>query len=296
MRAALIQEFGGPDVIGYEEVPRPVPGPGEVLVKVAGAAFNPSDIGARSGLLREVLGHEVPMVLGVDVSGTVAGEPVIGRLDRGGAMAEYTVAAADLLVRAPASIPLAEAAAIPVAGLTAWQAVHEHAEPVAGERVLINGAGGGVGMFAVQLAKHAGAHVVATASPRSADAARRYGADQVVHYTEPSWADEIDGPVDAVLNLAPIAPAAAARLLALLRPGGRLVSITGPVEPPEDAKVTATHFVARNDTAQLAALAGLVDTGKVRVEVAGTRAFSELADVHRAAAAGDLQGKIVLTP
>lgn len=313
MRAALIHEFGGPDVIGYEEVPRPDPGPDEAVVKVAGASFNPSDVGARLGLLREALGHELPMVLGADVSGTVtevgqgvnafaAGDAVIGRLDRGGAMAEYTVAAADLLVRAPAAVPLADAAAIPVAGLTAWQAVFEHAGLAAGQRVLVNGAGGGVGMFAVQLAKDAGAQVIAAVSPRSAAAARRYGADQIVHYTEPSWAKEVDGPVDAVLNLAPIDPAEAGGLLALLRPGGRLVSITGPVTPPQgaeaswDAEVTATHFVARNDPAQLAELVGLIDAGRVRVEVAGTRPLSELADVHRRAEEGALQGKIILVP
>ncbi|MFC7589847.1 alcohol dehydrogenase catalytic domain-containing protein [Nonomuraea antimicrobica] len=192
MRAARIHAFGDASVIRLDEVPVPRPGPGEVLVEVAATAFNPSEIGLRAGLLPEVFQATLPHTLGWDVSGTVVetGQDVTGLApgDRvfgmtSGAAAEYAIAPASALVSAPRSIPLADAAAVPVAGLTAWQAVHEHARVAPGQRVLVNGAGGGVGLFAVQFAKLASAHVTATASPRSADAVRRLGADAVVDYT-----------------------------------------------------------------------------------------------------------------
>ncbi|MBG6092546.1 NADP-dependent oxidoreductase [Actinomadura viridis] len=306
MMAARVHAFGAPDVIRYEEVPRPVPGPGEVLVRVAAAAFNPSDIGFRAGLMRDVVPMEPPFVLGSEAAGTVVaagggvpglgpGDRVVGRLDRGGAAAEYVAAPAADLVRAPASIPLAHAAAVPVAGLTAWQALFEHADLAAGDRVLINGAGGGVGMFAVQLARHAGARVIAVAGPRGADRLRGYGVERVVDRTRTAPHEAVDGPVDLVLNLAAIPPAEAAAFGPLVRPGGALVSITVPVELPAGSGATATRFVARNDAAQLAELVALIDAGAVRVDVTA-RPLADLADVHRDAEAGRLNGKTVLVP
>ncbi|WP_344453692.1 zinc-binding dehydrogenase [Actinomadura kijaniata] len=159
--------------------------------------------------------------------------------------------------------------------------------------MLVAGAGGGVGRFAVQLARHAGAHVIATASGRSAAAVRRLGAHEIVDYTRTPPAEAVGEPVDLALHLVPSAEAGAA-LAALVRPGGSLVSATGPV-PVADPSVRAVHFVARNDTAQLAALVGLVDAGAVRVEAAA-RPLRELADVHRAGEAGEIAGKVVLTP
>jgi NADPH:quinone reductase-like Zn-dependent oxidoreductase len=179
MRAARSHEYGDPSVISYDDVPRPMPAPGEALIEVAATSFNPTETALRSGLLRHIFPLDLPYSLGWDVAGTVVdvasdvhaltiGQRVVGRLDRGGAAAQYVTSAADVLVAAPRMLPLPEAAAIPVAGLAAWQAVFEHARLTGGQRVLINGAGGGIGVFAVQLAKHAGAEVVATASPRAA--------------------------------------------------------------------------------------------------------------------------------
>jgi NADPH:quinone reductase-like Zn-dependent oxidoreductase len=276
-----IHRYGGPDVIRDDDIPPPVPGPGEVSIKVAATSFNPSDLGVRRGLLRDILPIELPYTLGGDVSGTVDGAPVIGRVVA--ASADYAVAPAGDLVAAPAGIPLAHAAAIPIAGLTAWQAVFDHADITPGQRVLINGAGGGVGGFAVQLAKHAGAYVTATASPRSAATVREQGADEVVDYTA--------GPLpsagfDAVLNLVHLDAARAGALRALTRPGGVLVSITVPV---------GVHFITRNDPRQLAELVALIDAGAVRVDVAATRTLVELPAVHRDAEAGRLRGKTILT-
>ncbi|MBB4664249.1 NADP-dependent oxidoreductase [Conexibacter arvalis] len=308
MRSARIHRHGDPSVIRIDDLPRPVPGPGELLVRVAATSFNPSEAALRAGWLRDVIATRLPYALGWDVAGTVealgagaggrfsVGDRVVGRLDAGGAAAEYVAASAELFAAAPSSIPLEAAAALPVAGLTAWQAVVEHGRVAARERVLVNGAGGGVGGFVVQLAKRRGAHVIATASPRSADAVRGQGADELVDYTAVAVADAVRGPVDVLLNLAPIDPAAAAALVALVRPGGRAVSIATPVETPRGAGVETTHFVARNDRAQLAELVALVDAGALAVDWAESLPLSELAEVHRRSEAGELRGKVVLVP
>ncbi|GAA2733000.1 NAD(P)H-binding protein [Actinocorallia aurantiaca] len=297
MRAARIHSYGGPEVIRHEEVPLPSPGPGEVLIRVAATSFNPSEAGLRLGLLQDVLSVTLPCTLGVDVSGTIVslgpgatgwavGDRVVGRLDGGsGAAAEYATAPADVLVAAPRTIPLADAAALPVAGLTAWQAVFEHAEVTEGLRVLVNGAGGGVGGFAVQLAKRAGATVIATAGPRSAAAVRALGADQVVDYT----AEPLPGGVDVVLNLVPLAPDAAAGLVSLLRPGGAAVSVATPLPG-------GVHFVARNDPSQLARLVALVDAGDLTVDIAESHPLAELASIHRRSENGRTRGKIIVIP
>ncbi|MGI5283765.1 alcohol dehydrogenase catalytic domain-containing protein [Nonomuraea polychroma] len=291
MRAARIHRFGDASMIRQDEVPTPRPGPGEVLVEVAATSFNPSEVGLRSGLLPEVFQATLPHTLGWDVSGTVvetvAGVTTLAPGDRvfgmvSGAAAEYAVAPAEVLVKAPESIPLADAAAIPVAGLTAWQAIFEHARITPEQRVLINGAGGGVGRFAVPLAKLAGAHVTATAGPRSADAVRRTGADEVVDYTEAP----LPGGMDVLLNLIAI-PEDAAKALAGL--GRLIVTIATPIEG-------GTHFVMRYDPGQLAAMAALIDEGRLAVEVAESHPLSELPEIHRRAESGDTHGKITLYP
>ncbi|MET7329323.1 zinc-binding dehydrogenase [Nonomuraea sp. NPDC005650] len=287
MSAARIHEYGAE--IRYDRIPTPHPGPGQVLLEVAATSFNPSEVGLRMGLLREVLPVSLPYTLGWDVSGTVVevgagvtglapGDRVFGLVD--GAAAEYATVPASVLARAPESIPLAHAAAVPVAGLTAWQAVQEHAQITRGQRVLINGAGGGIGMFAVQLAKLAGATVFATASPRSAAAVERYGADEVIDYTT----TPLPGGMDVVLNLAAVREEDAAALAGL---GRTVITVAAPIEG-------GTHFVARNDPAQLAELAELIDRGELTVEAAEYRPLTELEEVHRAAEQGRTRGKIIL--
>ncbi|MEU7612692.1 NADP-dependent oxidoreductase [Micromonospora sp. NPDC049204] len=307
MKAARFHEYGDPTVIRYETVPRAVPGPGEVLLRVAASSFNPTETALRSGLLRSILPVDLPYTLGWDVAGTVVeigggvhtlsvGDRVIGRLDGGGAAAEYVAAPADTLVPAPAAIPLANAAAMPVAGLTAWQAVFEHGRVTSGQRVLVNGAGGGVGGFVVQLARHAGAQVIATASPRSAAAVRRSGADQIIDYTATPVGDAVEEPVDTVLNLVAIGPVEAAALVPLVRPDGVIVSVTTPIEPPPDVPLRAVHMVARNDVNHLGALVKLVDAGAVHLDIAASRPFADLAAVHDDAESGRTRGKIILVP
>ncbi|WP_424217254.1 NADP-dependent oxidoreductase (plasmid) [Streptomyces sp. BI20] len=307
MRTARVHAHGGPAVIRTEVVPRPRPAPGEVLVRVAATSFNPTEAAQRAGLLRAFLPVPLPYAPGWDVAGTVVargpgttgpavGDRVVGRFDGGGAAAEYVSVPADLLVPAPRSVPLAYAAALPVAGLTAWQAVFEHGGTRPGQRVLVNGAGGGVGGFATQLAKHAGAEVLATAGPRSAAAVREHGADRVIDHTAGPLAAALDAPVDLLLNLVPLAPPAAEALVPLVRRGGRIVSIATPVEPAADTGVSAMHFVARNDRAQLSELVGLVDAGVVRIDVGEVRPLTELAEVHRLSESGGIRGKVLIVP
>jgi NADPH:quinone reductase-like Zn-dependent oxidoreductase len=252
----------------------------------------------RRGLLRSVFPVDLPYTLGGDLAGTVVargagvhtlavGDRVIGRLD-GGAAADFVVATPEVLVAAPTAIPLAHAAALPIAGVTAWQAVFEHANVTPGQRVFVNGSGS-VGGFAIQLAVHAGAHVIATARPGRAEAVRRLGAAQTVDYATTALAE----PVDVVLNFAPID---AAGVATLARPGGVVVSATTAVDDLTTMDVKAVRFVVRNDVGQLAALVKLVDAGAVRVDVAATRPLADLAAVHREAETGRLVGKTVLVP
>jgi NADPH:quinone reductase-like Zn-dependent oxidoreductase len=175
MKAIRYHVYGDPTVLRYEDAERPEPAEGEVLIEVAATSFNPVDAGIRAGYLQQVFPIALPHIPGIDVAGTIAalgagvtrwevGDQVIGFLSMvsDGAAAEFVTASADTLASAPTAIPLTEAAALPAAAQTAWQALFEHAELRAGQRVLINGAGGGVGGFAVQLAKRAGAFVIAT--------------------------------------------------------------------------------------------------------------------------------------
>ncbi|TQS42676.1 NADP-dependent oxidoreductase [Cryptosporangium phraense] len=301
MKAVRYSTYGDPSVLTYEDAPRPAPGEGQVLVRTAATTFNPVDAAIRAGYLRESFPLTLPQIPGIEVAGTIveigpgvdrfaAGDAVIGALpmNADGASAEFVVAAAELLAKAPSSVALADAAALPVGALTAQQALFEHADLRAGQRVLINGAGGSVGGFAVQLAGAAGAHVIATASPRSADRVRRYGADEVIDYTTTPVTDV--APVDVVLNLV-AAPADA--LAGLVAPGGVFVSATTPA--PES--VRSVQMYLRADAAQLAELAAQVDRGALEIFVGDQRPLPELASVHEQAAAGKLPaGKIVLIP
>ncbi|RSN19451.1 NADPH:quinone reductase [Streptomyces sp. WAC 05977] len=299
MKAARIHQHGDVSVIRIEEIARPVPAAGEVLIEVAATSFNPTEVALRSGALRDLVPVTLPLTLGWDVAGTIVelgegvrahavGDQVIGWID--GAAAEFAVADAAALVAAPTAVPLADAAALPLAGLTAWQAI-ERARLVPGERLLVNGAGGGIGGFVVQLAKRAGAHVVATAGPRSRQAVLRYGADLIVDYTTTPLGDAIDGQVDVVLNLVGLDKRRSASLAALVWPGGRIVSVTNEFEAP-----IAERVVARNDSTHLAELVALVDSGTITVDVTERHRLTELASLHRRSEAGDIRGKVVILP
>ena len=309
MKAIRYHAYGDPSVLRYEDAERPAPADDEVLVEVAATTFNPVDAGIRAGYLQQVFPISLPHIPGVDVAGTVAalgagvtrwsvGDRVIGFLPmvRDGAAAEFVTASADILAPAPTSVSLTDAAALPVAAQTAWQALFEHAEVRSGQRVLINGAGGGVGGFAVQLAKRAGAFVIATASARSADAVRAQGADQIIDYTATSPTEALSEPVDAVLNLAAVSEPEIVALTALIRDGGAIVTTATPAAGDADRGVRAVSMQLRTDADELESLAKLVDAGELRVEISASYPLSQTASVHELSATGQIRGKVLLTP
>ncbi|MEV4143892.1 NADP-dependent oxidoreductase [Amycolatopsis sp. NPDC049691] len=310
MKAVRFHDYGDPDVLRYEDVEVPVPAAGQVRVRVAATSFNSVDGNIRGGFMRGPIPVELPHTPGLDVAGTVdalgdgvdgfaAGDRVVGFLpmDKPGAAAEYVLAPAEILTAAPKNVPLADAAALPVVGLTAYQALFDHGKLTAGQRVLVNGAGGAVGGYAVQLAKEAGAHVIATASPRSAGTVEAAGADEIVDHTTTELSAAVTEPVDVALNLAPVDPAELAALLALVRPGGAVVNTTVwmPAPSDEDRGVRGIDLFVRSDAGQLAKLVALVDSGELRVDVAERVPLAELAALHARAAAGAVHGKVVVT-
>jgi NADPH:quinone reductase-like Zn-dependent oxidoreductase len=311
MKAMRFHEFGDADVLRYDDVDMPIPGPGEVRIRVAATSFNSVDGNIRAGFMQGPIPVVLPHTPGLDVAGTVdalgdgvshlkTGDVVVGFLPMAadGAAAEYVLAPAEILAPAPTSIPLADAAALPVVGLTAWQAVFDHARLVAGQRVLINGAGGAVGGYAVQLAKAAGAHVLATASPRTIEQVTTAGADEIVDHTTTHVTAAVTEPVDVLLNFAPIEPAQFAALVPLVRSGGVVVSTTVWMPTPGDEArgVRAIDVYVRSDADQLAELVARVDRGELRVDVAERVPLAELASVHARAATGTLAGKVIVVP
>lgn len=309
MKAVRFHEFGTPEVLRYEDVDQPVAGAGQVLVRVAGSAYNPADTGIRAGTLPFPV--TLPHVPGYDVSGVVAaigdgvvglevGDAVVGFLPMGesGSAAEYVVAPAEVLVSAPTAIDLADAAALPSVALTAWQGLFDLAGLESGQRILITGAGGAVGGYAVQLAVRAGAHVIATASPRSRAAVTAAGADEVIDHTGSAVLDSVTEPVDVLFNLAPLDPDEFAALVPLVRDGGIVVATTAWMTTPGDDErgVRTAGVFVRADVAELSQLVALVDSGELTVDVARRVPLSGLPTVHAQAAAGELRGKVVAVP
>jgi NADPH:quinone reductase-like Zn-dependent oxidoreductase len=309
MKAVRFHDYGGVDVLHYEEVDRPTPSDGQVLLKVAGAAFNPIDTWIRAGQLVDIFPVSLPHTPGIDVAGTVVeigdavtgvrvGENVIGLLPipGGGAMADFALAPAQALTSAPESVPLPHAAALPVAALTAWQALFEHADLRAGQTVLVNGAGGGVGGYVVQLAKQVGASVIATASPRSSQSVNAYGADRVIDYTERSLRDAITEPVDAVINLVVTTEPAMSELIGLIRSRGILVTATAPAADDPTSRVRIVFFPVRSDAGQLADIVKQVDAGALQVDVSAVHPLVDVALIHTSSAANEIRGKVILVP
>lgn len=311
MKAVRFHEYGGPDVLRYEDVERPVPGAGQVRVRVAATTFNGVDGNIRAGFMQEPMPLTLPHIPGLDVAGTIdalgegaggleIGDQVIGFLPFvvDGASAEYVLAPAESLAPAPTSIPLADAAALPLVGLTAWQALFDHAELKPGQRILISGAGGAVGGYAVQLAKAAGAHVIATGSPRSIGHVTAAGADEVIDHTATEVTTAVTDPVDVLLNLAPIDPAEFTALAGLVRDGGVVVSSTVWMPAPADQErgVRGIDIYVRSDAEQLSELVARVDRGELTVDVAERVPLADLPSVHARAAAGTLSGKVIVLP
>ncbi|MFG2844108.1 NADP-dependent oxidoreductase [Kitasatospora sp. NPDC048296] len=314
MRAVVQDGFGGPEVLRVQQVPRPTPLPTEVLVRVHAAGINPVDWKTRGGTGMAGLLGEPPFTLGWDVSGVVeevgfgvttlkVGDEVYGMpwFPRvANAYADYVTAPARQFARKPAALDHVHAAAVPLAALTAWQAVVDTADVQAGRRVLVTAAAGGVGHFAVQFARHLGAHVIATASAARHSWLKELGADEVIDYTTTRFEDAA-ADVDVVIDLVGDAhDRTSTRSLKVLRPGGLLVAIPAGVSPElaqaaEAAGVRVTPFLVEPDGAALTTIAGLIDAGKVAVEVEETFPLERAGAAHARGEAGRTRGKLVLT-
>ncbi|GAA4722396.1 NADP-dependent oxidoreductase [Nocardioides endophyticus] len=311
MKAIRFHQYGDADVLRYEDVETPEPGAGQVRVRVAGTTFNGVDANIRAGNMQGPMPLMLPHVPGLDVAGTVdalgdgvsalaVGGPVVGFLPFivDGASADYVIAPAESLTAAPSSIPLADAAALPIVGLTAWQALFEHADLRSGQRILVNGASGAVGGYAVQLANAAGAHVIATGGPSASEHLRALGADEVVDHTATEVGSAVTEPVDVLLNLAPVTPEQLATLATLVGDGGVVVNTTVWMPAPSDEArgVRGIDLYVRSDAQQLSELVARVDRGELAVDVAERVALQDLASVHARADAGALTGKVVVVP
>lgn len=298
MKAVRYHSYGGSDVLVYEEADRPVPGEGQVVVQVAGTSHNDADVGLRAGLRQDLLLLAFPHIPCLDLAGAITevgegvphwsvGDAVVALLPAAapGAAAEYVAVSAEALTTAPRTVELADAAALPLVGLTAWQALFEHADLKPGQSILINGAGSAVGGYAVQLAAQAGATVTATAGARSRGRVRSYGADRIVDYTVTPVVQALAGQhFDVVLQLAPADPEENTKLVDLAADGGAFVSVTTPGPQVAGRGVRTVHVFVRSEVAQLAELVARVDAGDLAIEVAQRLPLSDLATVHARAA------------
>ncbi|GHO97844.1 NADPH:quinone reductase [Reticulibacter mediterranei] len=314
MKAIQVHTFGGPEVLTYQDVPRPTAGVGEVLIRVQAAGVNPAEWKAVSGLTRRVREVPLPFIPGWDVSGIIEevgpdvtafqqGDAVYGLLrfpsPSAGTYAEYTTGPVADLALKPTSIDHIQAAAVPMAALTAWQGLFVHGRMEAGQTVLITGAAGGVGHFAVQLAKSKGARVIGVASGRHAAFLHELGVDQFIDYTSTSPEGAVHD-VDLVVDTA--GGMNGDPLLSVLKPGGTLIPISANQFSPERVAQAGVSIVTtigpvmqvRSSGAQLVEIGKLIDAGQVRVAIDTVVPLAEAARAHERSAAGHVRGKIVL--
>jgi NADPH:quinone reductase-like Zn-dependent oxidoreductase len=306
MRAVRIHGYGSPGVLTFEQAPRPMPGAGEVLIRVKATSINPFDAAVRAGYMAEYFNHELPLILGTDVAGIVVeigpgverlspGDEVYGRggVTRDGSYAEHVAVAADDVAIKPDSLDFVHAAAIPHVMLTAWQALYEAAGLTEGQTVLLHGAAGGVGHVAVQLAKLRGARVIGTGSTNF-DFLDELGVDQPIDYSITRFEDVVgEGSVDVVLDT--VGDDTQERSWSLLKPGGMLVSTVRP--PSEDSALAngvRQHMVYSTPPIgqTLTEVAALVDAGKIVPEVSRIIPLSEMKMGHELIETRHTRGKI----
>jgi NADPH:quinone reductase-like Zn-dependent oxidoreductase len=302
MKAICLRARGGPEALAYQEVPQPYPGEGEVLVRVHAAGVIPTELSwvptwtTRAGEPRPwpvIPGHEFSgaiAALGGGVRDVGVGDLVYGLNDwyRDGASAEYCVARVADLAHKPSSVDHVHAAATPISALTAWQALFERAGLAAGQRVLIHGAAGGVGTFAVQLARWRGARVIGTASAANLDFVRSLGADEVIDYRAERFEDVIRD-LDVVFDM--VGGETLERSWGLVKPGGKLVTVAASGEQTTDERIRAAYFIVEPSRAQLAEIARLIDGGELHPVVG---AVFPLAEARQAYQHKPARGKVVL--
>lgn len=308
MKAIRFSTYGGPEVLQYEDVPRPHAGPGEVLIRIHAAGINPGDKNIRAGIAHKKFGLTIPFpfIPGNDLSGEIAsvgpdvtafqvGDLVYGLTMNGATYAEYTTADASQLAYKPTYLDHIQAAAVPLAALTAWQALFDHGHLEAGQVVLINGASGGVGHFAVQFARMKGARVIGVASGRNEAFVRELGIDQFIDYTT-TQVEKAAQKVDLVLDA--VGGEQGTRLLNVLKRGGILVPIFWgeySVEHAAAASVTIQDIAwVQPNAAQLDEIGRLIGLGHVHIHIDTVLPLASASHAHELIERGQTRGKVVL--
>src|SRR5438067_2346192 len=307
MKAIRIHGRGGPNHLVYEDVPQPHPGPGELLVRIHATGVIATELEWDETYQTATGGPRTLPIPGRDLSGVVEeigqgattfapGAEVYAMLGYGrdGAEAEFTIALPSELAPKPRTLDHVQAAAVPLTALTAWQALFVHASLAAGQTILIHGAAGGVGVFAVQLARWAGAHVIATASARNRDFLRELGANEIIDYTTTRFEEVVHG-VDLVFDL--VGGDTLQHSWQVVKPGGALVSVVSPRPSFEEAKaydVRPVWFVVEPNREQLIQIGALIDAGKLRPVIETVLPLSQARQAYEQGARGHTRGKIVL--
>ncbi len=306
MRAITIHEFGAPEVLQLEDVPRPTPAADEVLIKVYASGVNPVDYKIRAGLRKEKFPTNFPLILGWDCSGVIEetgndvkrlkkGDEVYSRPDptKNGTYAEYVVVKESEVGKKPKSIDHVHAAAVPLAGLTAWQGLFDFGKLKPKQKVLIHAASGGVGTFAVQFAKWKGAYVTGTTSENNIDLVKQLGADDVIDYKNEKFEEQLKN-MDLVLDT--IGGETQKRSLQVIKNGGRLITTVKP-ETKNEAQGKNIHvegYITQSYPGQLEEIAQLIDETKIKPVISKVFLLEEAADAHRLIEQGHTVGKIVL--
>ena len=304
MKAVLIHKYGGPEELKYENAPEPVVNPDDVLIKVFATSVNPIDWKVREGHTKGM--RVFPVILGWDVSGVIekvgtdvqdyyVGDEVYARPDvsRNGTYAEYVAVRAGEIYFKPKTIGHLQAAAIPLAGLTAWQGLFDHGKLQAGQKILIHGAAGGVGTLAVQLAKWKGAYVIGTSSEKNIAFLKELGADEVIDYHKENFEEKLKD-IDVVFDT--VGAETQIKSLKVLKPGGILVSTVG-IKDMDALKVKGLHgsqYMAQSVPENLKQLAELIDAGKLKPVIAQVLPLKEIVKAHQLSEGGHTRGKIVL--
>jgi NADPH:quinone reductase-like Zn-dependent oxidoreductase len=304
MKAVVAHEYGGPEVLKFEDVPRPEPKENEALVRVIASGVNPADPLTLSGKYAREFGTHLPLIPGYDIAGTVdktgakvtklkVGEAVYGYPTFGGGWAEYVTVQEYEVAPKPASLSFTEAAAVPMGALTAWQALVNTAQLQAGQTILVHGGSGGVGSFAVQIAKARGARVIATASTANQDLLKQLGADVTIDYTKTKFED-IAKDVDAVLD--PVGKETLARSYGVVKKGGIVMSLVARPDPAELEKrgIRGAAISVHPDAENLKEIARLIDAKKIKPVVTQILPLSEAIAAQQQAATHHTRGKIVL--
>ena len=304
MKAVVAHEYGAPEVLKFEEVPRPEPKEDEALVRVIASAVNPADPLTLSGKYAREFGTHLPLIPGYDIAGVVektgakmtnlkAGDAVYGYPTFGGGWAEYVTVKQWEVAAKPKALNFAEAAAVPMGALTARQALVDTAQLHPGQTILVHGGSGGVGSFAVQIAKARGARVIATASTANQDLLKQLGADVAIDYTKTRFEDAAKD-VDAVLD--PVGKETLARSYGAVKKGGIVMSLVARPDPVELEKrgIRGAAISVHPDAEDLAEIARLIDAGKIKPVVTEVLPLSEAIAAQRQAETHHTRGKLVL--